>query len=134
SDKKELRQKWRTRVPLIVLGLKFENDPSERSAVNHPEVITPDNEIWLLQQIANRTEGIEADCCDMQSMALARFYDHYIKNPDLLKGTEVDKRMSNVISAPDKEKARLISQLSKELHDYIKSLLNEQKVPLLDDV
>jgi len=137
SDKKELRQEWRKRIPLIVLDLELEfgDDPSKKSVVNHPEIVTPDNEIWLLQEISNRIEGIEADCHDMQSMALARFYEHYIKNPDLLKGTEIDQRIEKaILTIEKKEKERLVAQLSRELHSYIKLLFEREDVLLLDDV
>lgn len=134
SNKEKLRQQWRERIPLIELGLEFKDSSSESSVINNPEIITPENETWLFQEIANRIEGVYADCRDMQSMALSYFYRYFIENPELLKGTEIDKRITNVISAPDQEKERLISQLSQELHIYIKSLFNEQNVLLLDDI
>lgn len=134
SNKEKLRQQWRERIPFIELGLEFREASSESSVISNPEIVTPENETWLFREIANRIEGTYADCRDMQSMALSYFYQHYIKNPELLKGTEIDKRMTNVFSASDQEKERLISQLSQELHIYIKSLFNEQNVPLLDDI
>ena len=133
-DREKLKQEWHDRIPDLEPGLVYNNTSIERSVVVNPEVITQENEMWLFQTINTRIEGIYAECCDMQSMALSCFYQHYIENPQLLKGTEIDKRLSQVFSASKEEKPRLISQLSRELHQYIKSLFNKQNVPLLENI
>ncbi len=134
-DRKKLRQNWCDRIPLVEPGLVFDSTPEKQSIITNPEVISPENEILVFQEIANRIEGIYADCCDMQRMALSYLQEYYYEHTELLKGTEFDKNLNNdVSSASDKEKRRLMLQRSQELYMYIKSLFEKQNVPLLSGV
>lgn len=130
SDQKKVRDQWLAAI-LLANGMKLSSSPVEESIVDHPEILNRENALWLMAEIERRVGTIYFDCCDMQSMAFAYLVEYYKSHTDLLGGTQLGKLADNLLLASDEEKARLASEFSRELYNYVKSLFESQGVPLL---
>lgn len=142
--RKKMKREWLDGIALNY-GLVLSDSPVAESIVEHPEKIHKDNAVWLLGgvdkkgkkqpgEINSRITSINADCRDMQGMAVAYLIEYYTDHTDALKSTKLDKQLDNSLSQPSEERVRLMSDFSKELLRYVKSLFKAQKIPLLSGV
>jgi len=128
-----LLKNWCTSV-LLMEGMSLNDSPMEKTITSHPEVLTKDNEVWLLQEIDKRIKAIHEDSCTMQRNALAMMQKYYQDNTSALKGTEVYSLKMEYRTAPPERKAMLIREIQDRLYEHSKSVFEKQKVPLLNKV
>ena len=98
------------------------------------EVVTKENEVWLFQQINTRVENICINCRRLQRTALARLQTFFKETPGELEGTRIYALVKKYPTASPEQQPQLITQISREIHEYAKLLFKKQGVPLLNDV
>jgi hypothetical protein len=124
---------WLTRT-LLLAAMRLQGSGESALICRNPEVVTRENEQWLVEEIRRRVKALYAESCHMQRTALARLQNYYRSHTEALKGQKVREMMDRYVSAPPEEKAVLIPEISRELYRSVKSVFESQGVPLLNDV
>lgn len=133
-DQGQMQKDLLSRV-LLNGGMSLSASSTQKSTVDDPEIIDPENARWLLIEINDKVNSMYVDCCIMQKEALACLLKYYQKNRILLVNDNVNKQLNQALDETEiDEKIRLISEFTQRTYQRVKSFFREQNVPLLKDV
>lgn len=121
-----IKAEWLSRIlrdnQMVYVGAAF-NQSSE--------VVYEKNLKKLKTEISKKVDVLYVDCHDLQCKALSYLAGYYANNQNILKGTELERQLNEALMAPTEDRIRLLSHWNGEVMRHVKSLFEEQKVPLL---